>query len=435
MNETRESFGGFYHPAFFRMNIPTVESLLDLNALPEHAWPFYFHEYIHFLQDISTSDGLVNASSVINYIRYAIQATKDGVSLPLTVLPDAVIMPQQQLRKLYLGANLGRDPKDDIFIDVRLVDSALVLPTGQTPKQVLIYFASGETFQFGSFWLGESMAYIAENMVYPDAEAPNHVAYYSAEWIANYLYPELAAQSRYNVLALCDASLLFWHPGQIFYLLLKQMRHQSWLPESPEDIYDFAQKTIEFDYHGIKTIDGLLTFSAAQAIDFVSSTFTSDSFAANAAWIREVILRAELLRNKRVGFILELVRGGPMKTNKYFAEILRWLGTPFTTNNNDEESWAPMNDFEAASDLHPNLFRAMRQILVLFMGGERRCEMKSYCQQSCYEQDTLDITDERCTRAPWERSKDQNRCAFGVMWKMWGLEDIEPQFRIATQGF
>ncbi|AHJ95530.1 hypothetical protein [Hymenobacter swuensis] len=432
MDDTRQSFSSFYQPSFFRMNLATPKSVSDLNNFPEEVWPAYLHEYVHFLQDISTSDGLSNAATVINYIRYGVSQVKEGKPLPLEVPPDAIIAPQQQLRAIYLGAGLKQNPKDKSVIDVRLEDSGIVLPDERIPKQVVVEFASGEQFLFGSFWIGESMANIVEGLIYPQEKIPVRVAYHAAELVVQHIYPVLANQSRENVLALCDASLLFWHPGQSFVMVLKKMREEQWLPTVPEDIYDFSRKNIQFDYEEISTVEGLLAYSAAQAIEFTTSVFTADKFLPNARWIREIILRAELLRNKQPAFILQLVRGGPLKTNRFFAWLLNWLGSPLTTNNDDEGSLAPMADFSDIADMHLDLFRAMRQVTALFMEGKVACEMKSYCQRSQEEQDQPDFVDSRCTNAPWQRCKDQNLCAFGAIWRMWGLTDVVPHFASAA---
>ena len=428
MNETRQSFGSFYHPAFFRMNLSTLESVQDLNTLSESVWPTYLHEYVHFLQDISTSDGLANASMAINYIRYGVQALKDGVPLPLQVPPQAIITPQQQLRAVYAGAGLSHHPQNGTITCIRLADTTVVLPTGQVPKQVVVTFASGEEYPLGSSWLSESMAYLVESLVYPSIKVPVRIAYHAAELVVQHLYPQLAQQNRENVLALCDASLLFWHPGQSFYLILKKMRKKKWLPKMPEDIYAFAQKAIRFDYHGITTVEGLLEYSAAQAIEFISSTFTADIFAGNAQWIQEVISRAVFARNRQPTFMLQLVREGPIQHSPYFKYLLNWLGSPLTTNNDDEGSLTPMSAFDNAAAVNSDLFRAMRQVLSLLVEGKVACELKSYCQRSFEEQADDNAVDSRCTIAPWQRSKDHHLCSFGAVWRMWGLTDVAPQF-------
>ena len=429
-NDTRYSFGGFYHPAFFRMNVPTAESLLNLNELPEPSHSFYFHEYLHFLQDVSTSDALANAGMVGNYLRYAVQQLKlPGTVLPLRVPPDAIIAPQQALRRLYLGAPLNQaQPRMLKVQQVSYLPASVKLPDGREPMRVELTFTGGERYDFGATWLCESMAYLAENLVYPAALPPQQVAYRAAELIVESYYPRLLRQSRLNVLALCDASLLFYHPGQAFFLILKQMRAQNWLPLLPEEVYSFAQQALPFDFQGLTSTQQLLHFSGTQAIEMLTGYFTDNVFSANALWIQEVIRRAEVLRQKHPHFMVELVQQGPLKTNPLFRHLTSWLGSPVTTNNEDESSMVVMEGFALTAELHPDLFRAIRQILLLFTQGQRGCEMRAHCQKTCDEQERPDFTDARCKTAPWLRSSDVDRCAYAVVWHMWGLTGLTPTF-------
>ncbi len=433
MSETKYNFGGFYHPAFFRMNVPTPGSLLNLNKVLEEAHSFYLHEYIHFLQDISTTDGLANAAMVGNYIRYAVQALKtSGTTLPLRVPETAIIAPMQALRQVYLGDAIAAEgvsqPATWQVVHVELVNSGMTLPDGRQPLRVAVTFASGEQHFFGATWLSESMAYVAENMLYPNAKPSPLVAYKSAELIADCIYPALGGQDRENILALCDASLLFFHPGQAFVLILRKMAADNWLPASAEEVYSFADKAFLFDYEGIATTSGLLAFSGGQAINVLAGYFTADYFSANADWIREVILRANILREKDPYFLLRLVREGTIKRNQYFPFLLDWLGSPLTTNNADESSMVVMRSFPQMQDMHLDMFRAIKEVMSLFTSGKRRCGMLEYCRESCAEQQKDDITNDLCRTAPWQRSTEGELCAYGAVWRMWGLSDIEPQF-------
>ncbi len=415
------------------MNIPTYDSLLNLNELPGEIHRVYFHEYIHFLQDVTTSDGLANAAMVVNFVRYAVASLKSPTAtLPLQVPATAVIAPGQALRQLYLGdgIHLKAQPKVRRIVSAQHLKSGIELPDGRKPRRIEVTFASGEVHHFGANWLNESMAYIAESMAYPGGGVPAEVAYTAAELLAEHLYPTLGAQSQENILALCDASLLFYHPGQAFYMVLRKMRADKWMPKRPEEVYEFARTALKFKFEGVTSATELLQFSGERAIEMLSDYFTSDTFAANAAWVREVILRAEKLRQEQPFFILQLVRDGPIARNPFFTFLLNWLGSPLTTNEDGESSIIPMSGFEAVKDVHQDLFTAIRQVMLLCAIGKSKkaCTMRWHCQKTCQEKGIEDYTDDRCDTAPWERSKDDERCAYAVVWHMWGLTGVEPRF-------
>lgn len=430
MTTTRYASGGFYHPAFFRMHLPTPEPLLDLHHLPAALESFYLHEYLHFLQDVSTADGLANAAMVGDYLRYAVQMMQhpDAV-VPVPIPATAPIASQQALRQLYLGDGLQkRQPISRQLADVQELDAGFVLPDGRRPTRVQLTFATGETFDFGANWLTESMAYIAEQLVYPQAAPPVEVAYYAAELLADHLYPALGQQNRENVLALCDASLLFLHPGQAFLLLLRRSQAQQWLPARPEDMYDYANRTLRFNFQGITTTSGLLDYTAGQAIELLAGCFTAEVAQPTATWLQHVMLRAVHLRTEKPYFILDLVRNGPIKTNTVFAHLLHWLGAPLTTNNADEGFSIMMADLPDGAAVNFDLLRVTRQLRRLFSVGVPSCELRPYCQKTCDDQEIEDFTDDNCRYSPWNRyTSPYGLCAFATLWQMWGLNGLVPQ--------
>ena len=56
----------YYRPSFFHMKIDLPVDLGDLNEITDATFALYLHEYIHFVQDISTIYGLMNITT-INY--------------------------------------------------------------------------------------------------------------------------------------------------------------------------------------------------------------------------------------------------------------------------------------------------------------------------------------------------------------------------------
>lgn len=56
-----------YFPSFYNIYINTSNSLEEMFGSDKE--PELFHEYLHFLQDISTTFGLLNSSHVLNKIK------------------------------------------------------------------------------------------------------------------------------------------------------------------------------------------------------------------------------------------------------------------------------------------------------------------------------------------------------------------------------
>ena len=59
---------GEYYPAFFEMRLK-VDHMIDLNTYTNAEFALFFHKYIHFLQDITTTYSLTNCYYIGEYIQ------------------------------------------------------------------------------------------------------------------------------------------------------------------------------------------------------------------------------------------------------------------------------------------------------------------------------------------------------------------------------
>lgn len=61
---------GTYAPSFFKLGVNTGKDLNHLDQLDIKSFSIFIHEYIHFLQDITTSFGLVNINIIVDKMKY-----------------------------------------------------------------------------------------------------------------------------------------------------------------------------------------------------------------------------------------------------------------------------------------------------------------------------------------------------------------------------
>lgn len=61
---------GLYSSSFLKMYLNTDENLENIFALSDPTSAAFLHEYVHFLQDITTIYGLQNSVHVVQYIKY-----------------------------------------------------------------------------------------------------------------------------------------------------------------------------------------------------------------------------------------------------------------------------------------------------------------------------------------------------------------------------
>jgi len=204
---------GFYRPSFFKMQVNSTDNLENLSLLSDITSAIYLHEYIHFLQDISTTFGFMNISTVVDYIKYVNQSAINGTSrtfkVPVNPKPSAndEVYFNLNLKKNYVGS--VNDIVNATITNINKTSTLVTLKNGNQNINTVTIDYTDKTgklayHQFGSHCIIESMAYLVENSIYPNLlpSAPDF-PYRTAQKVVDFEYPILL-QNPLNILALCD---------------------------------------------------------------------------------------------------------------------------------------------------------------------------------------------------------------------------------------
>lgn len=429
---------GFYRPSFFKMQVNRTDDLEQLNQLSDITSAVYLHEYIHFLQDITTTFGFMNISTVVDYIKYANQSLSNATSTTFRV----PVNPRPSLNdNVYFNLNLKKNyigSVDDIvsatITNINKTYATVTLRAGnQNIDTVTIDYTDSEGnlnyHQFGSHCIIESMAYLVENSIYPNLipSAPDF-PYRTAEKVVSFEYPVLL-NDPLNILALCDISLMSYNPGDFFYSMLLEMKTTNYIPSTPEDIYHFCTSRNSFNYNGATTLNQLFLMTSNTGCCQLCDYFTTNNFGDNKAWINYTISTAVNIRITNPYFILNIARGGKIQSNAYFADVITKIGTPMVTNLNDEGTF--YSPLQSSHNILPEYLWAISQIYSMYIKpltqNNNKCELKHWCRESCIANNVNDFTDANCYNSPWLRvTYLGGLCPFATMWKTWGLENKTP---------
>lgn len=80
-------------------------------------------------------------------------------------------------------------------------------------------------------------------------------------------YPKLAKNLGF-IAALCDISLMFYHPGEIFIEVLEEMNKENYMPQKIIDVYNFVISYICFED---RTYDDIWTDSFERSIKNINN--------------------------------------------------------------------------------------------------------------------------------------------------------------------
>lgn len=430
----------YYRPAFFHIKIDLPVEIGNLNDVTDSTLSLYLHEYIHFIQDISTIYGLINISTINYYIqdcaaRIHRQAEKEfKVPLQLSERSGDFGYLNHSLQPIYIGSSINPKRKNIDFVSYKIKKQLFSKDRYiDTVNLSLEDKIDSKMFQvnLGGNLITEGMAYLSERYVYQEilhtqgVEIPvDEYPYCVVEKIAEDIYPELA-QNKILIIAVCDCSLMTYHPGLSFIRALEFLKQENFIENNQEEkeiislLYQKVSLHLKGNHFDFDVI-------VEQVRDSIKKSFKAEYFEGNNQWIDILFDRIKQIRGDRPQFVTDFLQLGNLKSNELFGCFYRLFGSPLVLNGENIATIALPEKFNS-ENFHPYLFWAINQILKIFTNQKSTpCELKDFCKKSKEVSDPKIIVDERCDRAPWEKYDDVNLCPVGAMWKHWGLSEFYP---------
>ncbi len=432
---------GSYLPGFFRMKLefPFTESRLAINNLKKRDQASFFHEYIHFLQDITTFWGLNNVYVYSEYIHFACNVIykqpKNEINLPIKAKFDRTnVAANQWLVKHTIG---DYEEVDNLFIQgykPKIETCPFSSPYVKKIKKIILTIQGGKKIDFGARAIMESMAYMIEKRIAPGGRTPKDYPYFSAEFIARTIYPSFA-DDELRLIALCDISLQFTQPGKIFIETLEYYKEKDTLP-TPEEIYIRFYNTpmdsmgdvcyLKMSYFNFATLvaERLKLYLNSTPYRFliglngkeisVQPSLCKEYFNFRRA-IDNLIGFGINIRMNNPNFYLLLAKGGATSDNSWLRYSVSTTGIPLIEDVKHDYFKIPSS---VISEDAMDFFFAIEQINNTFEKGQDLCEMVEMCSRS---KGVDPPVDDRCYFEPWSRTQDDKLCPYAFLWRHWNL--------------
>ncbi len=433
MREELNNPAGLYSPTFFRMHVKTKDDLTNPNLFSQEVSATYFHEYIHFLQDISTTYGFINISRVVNYIKYVADfANSNGLlEIKTPIIPESrqghFVSENIELWKKYEGdTNHIKGGRITVL-------NAKLNPVDVSGKKVNQLIAKIDNsgmksdYLIGAHAISESMAYEAEQILYPNVlPEPPPLPYLAVRKLVE-SYSAKFPKDPLWIIGLCDVSLMSFNPGELMLRILDKVNNEELELIDPNSLYKLLNE--EIHYEGCSNYTELHEKMSKAALKDIQDYFTTETFKDNNEWLESVFSKSLMLRTKIPNFILDICRMGEMKENVCFAGTMYMIGTPLVVNSENQATFFhPLINQNKKID--PSFLWAINQMFKSFVRpiSQRypHCEMIQWCQKSSKEQGIEDYTNSRCSENPWTKVKaDDPGCVYAQLWKTWGLKEVD----------
>lgn len=227
LKEYLSDLRGMYSHGYFYMYI-NGDFDSQLRKLSVRDLGTFFHEYVHFIQNISTLWGIKTGIMTNNLMCDLFTATQNASEIHIPFqefIPDPRIQLELDFYKRTRGAdgttykNWVIDVTQPISISVKEDRSqAWPIPLKQVWLDVTFQAGRTEQIQLGSTIVLESMAALCQSYIDPSAEHPD-VPYNVVQILANQHFPKIAGDKK-KLICLCYLALFSMNPGWQFIDLL-----------------------------------------------------------------------------------------------------------------------------------------------------------------------------------------------------------------------
>jgi len=412
---------GYYLPAFFFIDISTDEKLDNLDLLPDRDKSTLYHEYVHFLQDLTTTFGLTNIINSVD-IQKAINAKtresgKSSFETPISFETFYDVETYSNLNEMFLGTNQSDFSENSVIISIDFLKNDIIPDFEDKPYVSVNYITSGQkgSFELGAVVVMESMAYLIESSLYDDVNPPIY-PYRIVERIINFEYPELG-KDIVNIVMLCDYALNTPDPGRFLIEFLRLLKANGIL-----QYQDFYKTLKKYTFSSLDkeryTVFSLFEKRSELAKQQLEAYFTIDLYEDNNKWISILLSSTSKFKLENFNFWVDILSQPTQEQRRNeFNRMISNFGYPLLSNNNQEISF-----------YHPQIipkyivaFKAINEVREVMMGRQIECNMQTYCKQN-----QEDITNKYC-KTPWRKGSEDPLCPFGQIIKMWGIHEIVPE--------
>lgn len=442
------------------MHVSTDETIRQVDSLDKSTYAVLLHEYIHFLQDVTTVYGLGNISGSVNLIRHHVNQAyrgRDSGTVTVPLCPD----PRTAADSAYVGQEIRRitwgDTRSCDLLRIhswKMTHEPLSHPLSPVAKVPCVELKArcqrgamtDATLRFGAGCLLESMAKIMERNMSDDPRTYCEFPYDAATKLAAEIYGAFA-QNELNVLALCDLALNCSNPGKVFIDMLAEWKAKKAVPSDPRELYDdfytrehewIRVESVSAKQKTLETYLPVLEQAVRAAENDLKSYFKSVPGASDYwsettglinAWVHAVLDGALKWRKDKPYFMLDLAEGGKGPANKTFQALYCDMGMPFCTNSDGAACF--YHPAFNTDKLHLEYFTAahdISEILCDRYSYDDGCSLYRHCKYCMDNRQGNVAVDDRC-REPWERGNTrEDLCPFAAVWVHWGLFGITPEY-------
>lgn len=412
---------GMYIPSVMKLKINIPDDLERI--IGSNYESVLVHEFIHFLQDISTIYGLMNFNIYLNDLAGQAeniykQPYGSKIKRKSVLVYESKVSVNKDLVYIYRGSNDEiKELNENIKINLISIKENHV---EQAPELLTYYLNFSDekinNIHFGAIQIMESMAYELETAIYPNAFKSDDHPYKIVRLLLE-RNTKLSFSSK-EIVAICDAALMGFHPAEAIFHMLHELKGMSKNP----DILWYYDYVIDAQKAG-KTVNNEEIsrdiFTKISEINMMVLNFFPPPNLENvSSWLIEKTNKLLEIRKRNFAFLPQILEGNATESRIKILELIRDIGTPLILNQNDVAYTVLGND----ADQDSVFWNAIDDIKENLIGISSSCSLYNFCSM---HGDEANIPNSDCLTQPWERTKLEKLCYFAKLWKFWKLGNYD----------
>ena len=408
LNILRKDYGE-YVKGFFQINLNIkLEDGFQIDKLDTEDFATFVHEYVHFLQNISTTHGVTyfnDISKLIQLYVYEADKCEETIVYPVSLEECDVenAYEENELQSFYIGTEIQKKVHHVNDIRIEKEDLLKKIAPKEVRQSVNIYYDDKEIpYVFGTHCIEESMAYLIESEKFSGICRKNELPYNSCELVCEKFCPELLEQKGI-IVALAEMSLMHFNSGVLFVKLLEKISKEKIKFKDTDDVARILRGNIGYSFENYKSAYE----DSEDAINFLYP-LKNPAFENVNIWLKKILKKGFDLRNIKCNFISKMMDLSPEESKEYFKCLTITFGFPIICDSND-------NIYSLGNNIATGLVAIA--IFQAFTSGTSQCYLYKYCKA-----EKLSAMNENCKYSPWSQSKEERLCPFAAFWYYYSLD-------------
>lgn len=385
---------------YFHIYVNSEIDSEDVSELDNVSKGTFMHEYLHYLQFISTVFGLSYGTIYNNYFSFCRKcfSENESINIPLNILSE-----YPELNQLLEKYKNLKGTSSDLAIDISGIEiSENEINNAKINNQAVYIkvFESGSnevhSFTFGYLCIIESMAHIFQSFFDPTIEHPQ-IPYNAVQLICNHYLPSISNDNKL-MFSICLCSLMFNNPGVGFFEILKLVKLNPHL--DGQSLYKHMLVESAVNNNGVKK-----SLSALFKEFIVNYQSNIESAIGNKlTYFAEVFKNCKIECDSGESLVLKLLYDSDITSKESIEQLLNFYGLPLV--DSDSVTLMAKLPTKGSNYLDIACLRGLEMIIKRFNPSINRgkypiydpkCSMYDKCYKSLYSYEE---------NPPFEMSKD-----------------------------